>query len=66
MGSNEFRPDRVIWNEKESIVIDYKTGIRKNEHITQVKRYVELLSQINKGDVTGFVWYLNDNEVVEC
>lgn len=38
------RPDRILIDENNKVVIiDYKTGIEKNDHIVQLKEYADLL-----------------------
>lgn len=57
------RPDRVIYNGTETIVIDYKTGQEIEEHKSQVRQYVTLLREMGMPNVQGFLWYLKDNKV---
>jgi ATP-dependent exoDNAse (exonuclease V) beta subunit len=59
------RPDRVISNGTETIVIDYKTGQEMEGHKNQVRKYVTLLREMGLPRVQGFLWYLKDNKVVE-
>jgi ATP-dependent exoDNAse (exonuclease V) beta subunit len=61
------RMDRVMMNNNEIIVVDYKFGQRKDKkHIAQVKRYMEKIAAIEHLPVSGYLWYLNDriNEIV--
>jgi RecB family exonuclease len=54
--------DRVMINDREVIVVDYKFGQRKNKkHAEQVKRYMEKLAALEGLPVSGYLWYLNDN-----
>ncbi len=62
----EYRPDRVIWRENDTLVIDYKTGAKKNEHVKQVRHYKELLEKMEYQGIRAYLWYLKDGEVVEC
>ncbi|EKD31837.1 MAG: hypothetical protein ACD_77C00235G0005 [uncultured bacterium] len=64
-GGNVRRPDRVLIGG-ECMVIDFKTGkLRPNSHVNQIKSYTSLLVQMGFENVKGFLWYLEDNEVVE-
>ena len=55
-----YRLDRVIELDKHSVaVIDYKTGKNKEEDKNQVNYYKELLSKIYKGEVYGFIAYID-------
>lgn len=58
------RPDRVIIKDKEAIVIDYKTGIEKEEHKRQLIKYAETLIQMGYSTVSKFLLYIsNDDDV---
>jgi ATP-dependent helicase/nuclease subunit A len=56
---NILRPDRVILNGKEAIIIDYKTGLEKEEHKKQVKKYGEVLSLMGFTKISKYLLYLN-------
>lgn len=53
-----FRPDRLILNEKEAIVIDYKFGDPEAKYCRQVARYAGLLEQMGYPKVKGYLWYV--------
>ena len=57
-GAAPQRPDRVMEREGETIVVDYKFGAPHARHHTQVRHYCELLSQMGRRNVRGFVWYV--------
>ena len=59
------RPDRVIYNDNETIIIDYKTGQKSEEHQWQVRKYIRLLREMGMHNVHGYIWYLKDNEIEE-
>lgn len=59
------RPDRVMIKDNEAIVVDYKFAREDTEHDAQVKRYMELLSQMGYTDVKGYLWYIYKNELKE-
>jgi ATP-dependent exoDNAse (exonuclease V) beta subunit len=60
----EKRPDRVIYNGKEMIVIDFKTGKEYSEHHDQVRLYMDLLRSMGYNNVSGFLWYIRTNRIV--
>lgn len=60
----ENRPDRVIYNEKEMIVIDFKTGKEYDRHHVQVRNYMSLLRNMGYNNVSGFLWYIRTNRIV--
>ncbi|MBQ0086005.1 MAG: UvrD-helicase domain-containing protein [Prevotella sp.] len=51
------RCDRVIYNDNETIVIDFKFGIPEKRYIRQVREYITLLQQIGFKNVKGYLWY---------
>ncbi|MBR4826729.1 MAG: UvrD-helicase domain-containing protein [Bacteroidales bacterium] len=60
------RPDRVIRKPDGGIVvIDYKFGAERESYIRQVRRYVGLFRDMGHTDVTGYVWYVPEDKVVE-
>lgn len=56
---DRYRPDRVVRTADGYIdVIDYKFGEHNDKYISQVRRYVKLLSRQFPADkVRGFLWY---------
>ncbi len=63
----ELRPDRVIYNDKEVIIIDFKFAEPNAKHKIQVRRYVDLYKNIpgNKNkSVRGFLLY-GDGKLIE-
>jgi len=61
----EMRPDRVMTDGKETIVVDFKFGKPDAEHHEQVRAYMNLLKDMGMPDVKGFLWYVTRNEVSE-
>ena len=59
------RPDRVMINGKEAMVVDYKFGEKHAEHDKQIAEYGELLRKMGYADVRGYIWYLRDGEIKE-
>jgi ATP-dependent exoDNAse (exonuclease V) beta subunit len=57
-----YRPDRIIIEENQNIIIDYKTGKPIDEHKSQVQTYAGLLTEINQNPSLGYLIYL-DNPV---
>lgn len=60
------RPDRVMTDGRSAIVVDFKTGIEKEEHFHQVQEYMELLSQMGYSPVKGYIWYVLGHKITEC
>ncbi len=57
------RPDRVIYDDHETIVIDYKTGIPLNGHKTQVQKYMRQLKLMGMPNVHGYLWYMKESRI---
>ena len=61
----EHRPDRVMTDGKEMIVVDFKFGSPKPAHIDQVKRYMFLLKNMGYDNIKGYLWYVYSNKITE-
>lgn len=61
----EHRPDRVIYNQREMKVIDFKTGMPLPKHHNQVREYVRLLRDMGYDNVSGYLWYIRDNNIIK-
>jgi hypothetical protein len=48
-----------------AVVVDYKFGHESDEHSTQVRLYMELLRKIGYKNVSGYLWYMYNNEIKE-
>jgi len=61
----ERRPDRVMTDGKETVVVDFKFGRQREEHLRQVGEYMQLLRGMGHASVSGYLWYVYNNEIVE-
>lgn len=59
------RPDRVISDGRETIVIDFKFGKKSPEHKKQVTEYKRLLEEMEMKNVKGFLWYVMQSTIEE-
>ena len=59
------RPDRVLTDGKRFIVVDYKTGTKRTAYRDQVSLYIDLLHSMGHTDVSGYLWYIDLNEIEE-
>ncbi len=61
------RPDRVVIYPDRVDIIDYKSGTEKvtEYHHAQVREYIQILRQMGYQNVNGYLWYINNNKVVE-
>ncbi|KAA6323782.1 ATP-dependent helicase/nuclease subunit A [termite gut metagenome] len=58
------RPDRVVIQGDEVVVLDFKFGKQREEHSEQVREYMALLAQMGYGNVSGYLWYVEKGAVV--
>lgn len=61
----EHRPDRVMRNKEEMIVVDFKFGKPKDEYHTQVRQYMDLLEAMGNKNVKGYLWFVYPNKIVD-
>ena len=60
------RPDRVIYNSEKTVVIDYKFGeIKEPKHLSQIRQYMNYLSEMGYKRTEGYLWYVEMDEVVQ-
>ena len=62
---HEHRPDRVMTDGNEWIVVDFKFGHPDPEYHTQVRRYMDLLSSMDYQNIKGYLWYVYSNKIEE-
>jgi len=64
------RPDRVVETGSGTVVIDYKftasdEGAPDPRYARQVRGYMSLLKTLGHPDVTGYLWYVNQDRVFQ-
>ena len=61
------RPDRVMRDKNNVVtVVDYKFGkVRNNKYSKQVSNYMDLLKEMGYKDVKGYIWYINNEVLLE-
>jgi ATP-dependent exoDNAse (exonuclease V) beta subunit len=65
-GYHNRRPDRVVTQDNQTAIIDYKFGAPDHaRHTKQVQSYMKLFSQMGYPNISGYVWYPLRQEVVE-
>ena len=63
--SENIRPDRLMENEDEIVLIDYKTGKPKNVDRKQIDHYKNVVSQVFKGKkIKTFLIYIQNGKKV--
>jgi hypothetical protein len=58
------RPDRVIFRNGKTTIIDFKFGSENKNHNEQVNLYRELLKDMGYSDIDAFLWYVDKNKIV--
>ena len=64
-GLQQRRPDRVMLRGDEMVVVDFKFGKPKESHRKQVQGYINLLTRMNYQHITGYLWYVDENQIVK-
>jgi ATP-dependent helicase/nuclease subunit A len=61
------RPDRVVMMPEDNkvVVIDYKTGEKREQHVKQVENYINALKSIEQSEVRGYLVYVDPLEIEE-
>ena len=57
------RPDRVMSNGQQTIVVDFKFGKPHDDHHNQVRKYMEKLHKMGHHEVEGYLWYVDNNNI---
>ena len=60
------RPDRVMIKGDKAVVLDYKfTSEQRPGYMSQVRDYMSALKNMQYKQVEGWLWYANNNELVQ-
>jgi len=66
IGPNETkRPDKIIFKENETIVLDFKTGLATKNNEKQVSMYKKVLSEMHFKNVKGYLFYTGNLQLQE-
>ena len=63
-GGVQKRPDRILIAKDEALVIDFKTGMKRESHELQVREYIVLVATLTQLPVKGYLCYLEPTEIV--
>jgi ATP-dependent helicase/nuclease subunit A len=47
------------------VVVDFKFGAEKRLYADQVNNYKSLLISMGYGSVSGFLWYVDNDKIIE-
>lgn len=59
------RPDRVMRDGDEIVVVDFKFGKMYDSYKKQVAEYLKLIGGMGYTDVKGYIWLVNRNKIIE-
>ena len=59
------RPDRVITDGKQFVVIDFKFGKSNEKYYEQVRTYMKLLHDMGCQNISGYLWFVYSNKIEE-
>jgi ATP-dependent helicase/nuclease subunit A len=58
------RPDRVIFKNGKTTIIDFKFGKENSHYIEQVNEYRNLLANMGYLNIEAIIWYVDKNKIV--
>ena len=61
----ERRPDRVMTDGQQWIVVDFKFGSPKDDYHKQVREYMNLLASMGHQQIRGYLWFVYANKIEE-
>ena len=61
---SSLRPDRVMTDGRETIVVDFKFGRERDAYHDQVRDYMSLLAEMGLPQVKGYLWFVYSNKIV--
>lgn len=59
------RPDRVMMKDGQVVVVDFKFGKENPKYNKQVKNYMQLLVRMGYKNITGYLWYVDEERIVK-
>jgi len=60
-----FKPDRIIIREQETVILEYKTGIKKEKDTEQVKKYISIMQDTGYNNIRGYIIYTVNMEIIK-
>lgn len=57
------RPDRVMMKDDQVVVVDFKFGKENPKYNKQVKGYMQLLKKMGYKNITGYLWYVDEEQI---
>jgi ATP-dependent exoDNAse (exonuclease V) beta subunit len=63
---NTRRPDRVIFRNGKTTIIDFKFGEENPHYAEQVDQYRRLLIEMGYDNIEAYIWYVDKNKIVSA
>lgn len=57
--------DRVMMKDGQVVVVDFKFGKENLQYNKQVKGYMQLLTKMGYKNITGYLWYVDEELIVK-
>ena len=57
-------PDRIMFNNNQVVIIDYKTGEKDSEHIEQIVNYSNALNMMGYNNIERYLIYTNSSKKI--
>ena len=57
-------PDRIMFNNNQVVIIDYKTGEKDSEHIEQIVNYSNALNMMGFNNIERYLIYTNSSKKI--
>jgi ATP-dependent exoDNAse (exonuclease V) beta subunit len=58
------RPDKIILKQDETIILDFKTGMPKNDDVKQLVGYKDALIQMDLPNIKSYLYYTSTHELI--
>jgi ATP-dependent exoDNAse (exonuclease V) beta subunit len=59
------RPDKIVIKQNETIIIDFKTGLKKEKDVKQIIEYANVLKQMDLPEIKAYLFYTASEELLE-
>jgi len=61
----KFRPDRIIFSNTQTYILDFKTGEENEKDKKQILTYKKVLKDIHKNSIQCYLYYTQHNKLIE-
>jgi ATP-dependent exoDNAse (exonuclease V) beta subunit len=59
------RPDKIVLKDNETIIIDFKTGTKKDKDLKQITEYANVLKEMELPQIKAYLFYTASEELLE-